>query len=89
MIGVGGWAYLAGANGTASVPKGARVLQIVIVGGAADGTLTIFGGASIPIPAGAVVPLRFPHDMVANASSQDIVTTNTKTYFIEYLKAGP
>lgn len=91
---VGTMGYLAGSAGTATVPKGASVLRIVVVGGAGAGSFTLFGGASIPVPAGVAMTFAFNHtnwqsqNDSAVAGSQDVVFTSTGSYFVEYVKAG-
>jgi hypothetical protein len=91
---VGTWGYASGTNGTVTIPAGAQVLQI-IVHATSSGTMTIFGGSSIPVIAGALpVSFRFIHTLVAagnnavNSGSQNIVLSGTDSYFIEYVKAG-
>lgn len=85
---VGTWAYASGANGSISLPKGARILQLV-ARSAAGGSVSIFGGSAIPLIAGAPpLVLRFDHDLATNPLSQALVFTTTDSYFVEYLKAG-
>lgn len=87
---VGQRGYLAGVAGTATVPRGARVLQIVAHG---VGTVAIFGGTAIPTP---VVPLTlaFRHtlwqarDNAVAAGSQDIVFAGTTGFFVEFVTPG-
>lgn len=81
---VGTWGYLAGVSGTATVPKGATLAQVVAFGA---GTVSIFGGTAIPIPA-AGITLRFPHELAQATSSQDLVFSGTTGYFVEFVKAG-
>lgn len=91
---IGTWAYASGTAGTVTIPPGAQVLQI-IVHATSSGTMTIFGGSSIPIIATALPQaFRFIHTLVAsgnntvNSGSQNIVLSSTDSYFIEYVKAG-
>ena len=89
----GKWVYKAGASGTVTLPKGARLVSIV-VHSTAGGTVTIFGGDSIPVVA-AVAPMHLPilgETAVAPSSSasgaQDIVFETTDSYFVEYIQVG-
>lgn len=84
---VGTWGYSAGASGTVTIAAGAKVIQIIVHSTAA-GTMTIFGGASIPIIATAQpVAFRFIHTLVqATAAAQTIVFTGTDSYFIEWVR---
>jgi len=82
----GKWAYQAGAAGTATLPKGAQVLQIIVEGGA-GGTVTIFGGTAIPCVSGTPKAFRFNHlECASKAGTQDIVFTNTVSYYVEYVE---
>lgn len=82
--------YHAGSAGTVTLPKGAILLQIVVHSTGA-GTVTIFGGDSLPVIGGAApTELRFNHTMwlsrndAAFAGSQDIVFTGTDSYFVHW-----
>jgi len=87
---VGSPAYATGAAGTATIPKGALVIGIVAHATSA-GSMTLFGGASVPIPAGETLSLRFNHTLwqsrnnAVAAGSQDIVFTSTDSYYVEYV----
>ena len=86
---IGTWGYLAGTNGTATVPAGAIVTQIVVHANTA-GSFSIFGGASIPLPANDVCELQFNHSLlVSRTGNTDIVfSSNVTSYYVEYVKAG-
>ena len=91
---VGTWAYVSGTSGTVTIPAGAIVLQI-IVHATSSGTMTIYGGPSIPIIAGALPQaFRFIHGLAQSqnntniSGSQNIVLASTDSYFIEYVRAG-
>lgn len=84
--------FVAGTNGTATVPAGARVIQIVAqasVPGTAS--LVIFGNSAQTVPIYSEIELRFQHLLMQagnNGSvtgSQDLVFTNTDSYFVEYV----
>lgn len=85
--------YLSGTAGTATIPAGASVLQIVTTG-AGGATLSIFGATAIPLPAAAPYHFRYPHMLVQSknnvttAGSQDLIFTSTTSYYVEYVKAG-
>lgn len=82
----GKFAYFAGASGTVTLPNGATVKRISAhASGAA--TITIFGGASIPLVSGMTLSLGFVHDnCVAGQTSGGgvtIVFTGTDSYYVE------
>lgn len=83
----GKWGYKAGVDGTATLPEGAVVTQISAKS-TAGGTIVIFGGATITVPANSSFD-RFPPDhalcCARGASSDEIVFTGTTMYFVEYL----
>jgi hypothetical protein len=88
----GKFIYYAGASGTVTIPNGATVKQIV-VHSTSGGTMTIFGGASIPIVAGTgTIAFRFGHDnCVAGQEAgggATIVFTGTDSYYVETLGSG-
>ena len=67
----------------------------IVVHSTAAGTVTIFGGASIPIIAAAApTHIAFRHTLVQAGNnvptpgSQDVVFTGTDSYFVEFKKAG-
>lgn len=88
LLGVPG--YLAGTSGTVTVPAGACVIQIVASAGATNGSMTLFGGASIPIIANEPLYLNFNHDLFqANSSNGGaIVFTGTVSYFVHWVRQG-
>lgn len=77
----GTWAYLAGVSGTSAVPVGGRVLSVGALGGAGAGSVTINGGASIPIPAGTPWSLEPKGNLV----SPTFVFTGTQSFTVEYV----
>lgn len=95
---VGTPGYLSGTSGTVTVPAGASVVQILVHSSTfpGGGTMTIFGGTSIPIVANTtgMLEFRYFHTLIQAinnsriAGSQDIVFTNTDSYYVEYVKAG-
>jgi hypothetical protein len=89
LIGTPG--YFAGAAGTVTVPPGAAVLK-VWCRSAAGGSLTMFGGQSIPIVANAA---PFDLDMkdlllvaVGAGASAQLVFTGTDSFFVRFVKSG-
>jgi hypothetical protein len=87
----GTWRYAAGTSGTVTLPEGATVKQIIVhASGAA--TMTIFGGASIPIIAGVAIAFRFAHDLCVAGqvpgAALTIVFTGTDSFFIETIGPG-
>lgn len=87
----GKYIYYAGASGTVTLPAGATVKQIVVHASGA-GTMTIFGGPSIPLIAATSTALRFVHDSCVSKetapNSADIVLTGTDSYYIETIGSG-
>lgn len=87
----GKYSYAAGASGTVNLSAGATVKQIIVHATSA-GSMTIFGGASIPIPAGMTSYFRFDHEcLVAGenaAGSVAIVFTGTDSYYVETIGSG-
>lgn len=85
------WAYASGTNGTVQVPAGSTVLQIVAWATTGSPTVTINGGASIPVPNSAngyPLTLRFLHDLVqavGGSTGAQIVFSGTAGYFVEYV----
>lgn len=90
----GKFQYYAGASGTVNLDDGATLKQIV-AHSTAGGTITIFGGASIPVIAGTSIALRFIHDnAVAKQTAQTaggshaVVFTGTDSYYVETIGPG-
>lgn len=89
---VGTLTYQAGVSGTFTLPLGAKVTQIIVQGGGGAGSLTIFGGASIPLVANATWHAQENHQLMvpvpaaSNLGTQDIVATGTASVYIEYTK---
>lgn len=87
---VGTWEYRAGASGTEAIPAGATLGQIY-AHSTVGGTVTIFGGATIPVVAGTAFRLTF-YPMSAPqaraAGSGQIAFVGTDSYFVDYFKAG-
>lgn len=81
-------AYAAGASGTVTVPSGGILIK-VWCHSTAGGTLTIFGGASIPIIGGAApFELDNKHANFAasgSGSNAQIVFTGTDSYFVHWV----
>jgi hypothetical protein len=88
LIGTPG--YAAGTSGTVTVPAGATVYLIVAHASSGAATVTIFGGAAIPIINGAApLELQFLHDLyTANTNSAAIAFVNTDSYAVFYVKTG-
>lgn len=79
---VGAWAYLAGTEGTATVPAAKKVLQISASASTAlAASFSVNGGPSIPIPLGQAVTLEPRGNLIAPS----IVFTNTASYVVEYV----
>lgn len=87
----GKFAYFAGASGTVTIPNGATVKQIV-VHSSVGGTVTIFGGQSIPVIAGSGFALRMVHDQCVGGQTAGgggtIVFTGTDSYYVETIGSG-
>lgn len=79
--------YAAGASGTVTLPSGAVLIK-VLCRSSAGGTLTIFGGASIPIIANAAsFDLDLKHaNFVAQGTANTLVFTGTDSYFVHYVR---
>lgn len=86
---VGTWAYASGSSGTVTVPVGARIVQ-VMSHSTAGGTITMFGGSSIPVVAGVGFSMYFMHSLNTSQKSPNntIVFTSTDIYYVEYVTAG-
>lgn len=85
---LGKWAYAAGASGTVTLPKGAKLLSVYAVDTGGGGTVVIFGGDAIPLTAAVPLNIAFRHQMAAAPSgTPTIVFTGTDSYYVEY--AGP
>jgi len=86
---VGTHFYDAGSSGSVVLPAGASILQIIAVDTSGGGSVTIFGGAAIPLTPAVPLNLRFNHTLlVARTGALTVVFTGTDSYFIEYVKAG-
>ncbi len=77
----GSWDYSAGASGTVNIPAGRRVLGIAATGGTAAASLTINGGASVPIPANMSVEFAPRGNLVAPT----LVFTSTASFLVEHV----
>ena len=88
LVGVPG--YAAGTAGTATIPSGA-FLHLIIVHATSAGSFTIFGGASVPVIAGAA-PLLIPFEHTLwqsnSSNSGQIVFTGTDHYFVHWVRQG-
>jgi hypothetical protein len=79
----GTWGYLAGTSGTVSVAANKRILQITAAAQPLlAASMTINGGQTITIPAGASVTITPKANLVAPT----IVFTSTATYFVEFVE---
>ena len=74
----GTWSYYAGTNGTVTVGSGQRVIGIGVYS-MSGGTLTINGGASLPIPSSVSININ----PLGNITAPTIVFTGTDSYFVE------
>lgn len=74
----GTWAYYGGTSGTITVGAGQRVLSISCHS-TIGGSLTINGGATIPVPAN----VGFAINPRGNLVAPTIVYSSTDSYFIE------
>jgi hypothetical protein len=86
------WNQQAGTAGTVTLPAGAVIIQIITHASAGAATCAILGGTAIPIINGAPpTTIRFNHDLVQAVTgvSLTVVFTNTDSYFVEYVVAGP
>lgn len=88
----GSFAYQAGTSGTVTVPRGATI-KAIYAHSTAGGTITIFGGPAITVVAATGIALRFVHDNLVSAATQNngsraIVFTGTDSYYVEYLGPG-
>jgi len=83
----GNWAYAAGTSGTVTLPEGAVVCQISAQT-TAGGTVVIFGGATITVPANTAFE-RAPSDhalcVAKTSGANTIVFTGTTAYYVEYI----
>jgi hypothetical protein len=78
---LGAWSYRTGASGTVNVASGERVIGIAAHATVA-GSITVAGGASIPIPAGT----QMQFSPLGNISGPiAIVMTGTDSYLVEIL----
>lgn len=78
----GAWNYLAGTDGSATVPANNKVLQISASASTAlAASFSVNGGPSIPIPLGQAITLEPRGNLV----SPTIVFTNTASYVVEYV----
>ena len=97
MIGPGGLtgvpkqASPAGGNGTVTVDAGGVLQMIIVHASAANATLTIFGGAAIPIPNGAnPTVIQYFHTLFQanSANSGAIVGVNTDMLYVHWVRPG-
>lgn len=77
----GTYGYVAGASGTVIMPAGCKILGMSVYASGAGATITINGGASIPVPTGGVVD----SEPWGNLTSPTYVFTGTTAYFVEYV----
>ena len=81
--------YAAGASGAAQVPPGAFITTVIAHSSGA-GSMTIFGGASVPIVATQILQLYFSHQLwqaqgATGQASTEVLFTGTDSYFVEYV----
>lgn len=82
--------YFAGAAGTVTLPAGAILIAITAHATAAS-SLTIFGGQSIPIPAGMTWVLDLKHanfSAYGTGAQAQLVFTGTDSYFVHWNRMG-
>lgn len=85
--------YAAGVDGTVTIPTGCQIIQVHAHATTA-GTVEIFGGDAIPIPAGAGWGWQVQHlnwrsgDPSHGSGDKTIVFTGTDAYFVEYRLGG-
>ena len=83
--------YFAGASGTVTIPASA-VLVSLWCRSAAGGTLTIFGGNSIPIVANApAFDLDLKHALFGahgTGANAQLVFTGTDSYYVHFVRMG-
>ena len=75
----GTWGYYAGVSGTAQLAAGERVLGIAAHSSGSGATVSISGGANIPVPTGVGLCLN-PEGTLQGAR---IIFTGTDSYFVE------
>jgi hypothetical protein len=83
--------YLAGTSGTATVPANACVVGVMAHASGAGASVTILGGASIPIVANApplYIPIQHLLFAATSAASRDVVFTGTDSYAVFYIVLG-
>lgn len=73
------WDYRAGVDGTPQIPAGWRVRMITAVAIDTDGSFTINGGDSIPVPADVGLTVKPDGFLI----SPTITFTGTVAYFVE------
>lgn len=76
----GTWAYYSGTSGTVTVSDGQRVIGIGCHS-TSEGSFTINGGTSIPVPANVGISIEPKGNIVAPT----IVFSGTDSYFVEVL----
>lgn len=90
LIGTPG--YAAGTTGTATIPAGSILILLTAHASAASATVSIFGGAAIPVPAAGTqyLTLQFNHTLFqANSvNSGQIIFTNCDHYFVHWVREG-
>ena len=77
-ITTGKFGYYAGANGTVNVPKGTIVRKIRAYG-ATGATLTIDGGAAMPLPEGMLLMLDYEDELCGPV----LEFASTASYYVE------
>jgi hypothetical protein len=86
LVGIAG--YAAGASGSVTLPVGVVVLQILAHATTA-GTITIFGGPSIPVIAGTQFSLDCKDTLLQSTGTGGVIVfTGTDSYFVRYVRQG-
>lgn len=76
----GAWDYLGGANGNINIPAGRRVIGIA-AHSSAGGSLSINGGAAVPIPPNVGLAIQ----PVGNLVAPSISFIGTDSFFVEHI----
>lgn len=87
------WEYSCGTSGTVTVPVGAQLVHVRCESQDSSGSLSVFGGATVPVPGGAGAGQAKTFEValqetvaVAVAGSNQVVFTNTVSYFVSWVR---
>jgi hypothetical protein len=83
--------YAAVVSGTVTLPPDATILMISASAAAGGATVSIFGGAAIPVPTGGPLTLPFFHRLFASqgtGSAAQVVFTGTSSGFVHWCRSG-